>query len=78
MYHNSGNKYNESARQLKDHVAVLNIDDRAEDGIHELEVTGGYTSATGGKDLSLTGLDIEFLPDSRLRFFVINHRILMQ
>ena len=78
--HNSGNKYNASARELRDHVAVLNIDRPGEDGfygLHELEVTGGYTSATGGKDLSLTGFDIEVLPDSRLRFMLINHRIPM-
>ena len=73
----SGNRYNVSARDLKDHVAVLNIDEEGEDGffgVHELEVTGNYKSSSGGKDMDFVGIEIEDLGNGRLRFFLVNYR----
>lgn len=54
---------------------MLNVDEPGEDGfygLHQLEVTGGYRSAIGGKDLSVQGLDLEVISKDRLRFFIIN------
>ena len=58
-------------------MSVLNIDEPGPDGfygLHTLDITGDYESSIGGKDIDLHGFDIEFLPDSRLRFWMINHR----
>jgi hypothetical protein len=58
-------------------VSVLNIDHPGEDGrygLHKLEITGNYHSSTGGKDIDLNGFDVEVLPNSRLRFWMVNNR----
>lgn len=58
-------------------MSVLNIDHPGKDGmysLHKLEITGNYRSATGGKEIDLNGFDVEVLPDSRLRFWMVNNR----
>lgn len=58
-------------------MVALNIDSPGADGLfgmQALEVTGGYSSAEGGKNLDLHGFDVEVLSKSRLRFWLINHR----
>jgi hypothetical protein len=58
-------------------VSVLKIDEPGNDGfygLHQLEVTGNYKSALGGKDLSFVGFDIEVLPKDRLRFWMVNNQ----
>jgi hypothetical protein len=73
----SGNSFKLSARDIKDHVSVLNIDKPGKDGmygLHKLEITGNYRSATGGQDIDLNGFDIEVLSGSRLRFWMVNNR----
>jgi hypothetical protein len=58
-------------------VSVLNIDKPGKDGmygLHKLEITGNYRSATGGQDIDLNGFDIEVLSGSRLRFWMVNNR----
>ncbi|PMD46608.1 hypothetical protein L207DRAFT_561906 [Hyaloscypha variabilis F] len=72
-----GNSFKLSARDIKDHVSVLNIDKPGKDGmygLHKLEITGNYRSATGGQDIDLNGFDIEVLSGSRLRFWMVNNR----
>jgi len=72
-----GNKYNISGRTLTDHVSVLKIDEPGEDGLyrlHQLEVTGNYRSANGGKDLAVVGFDIEVIRKDRLRFWMVNNQ----
>ena len=72
-----GNAFNVSARELNDHVSVLNIDHPGKDGmygLHKLEITGKYRSSTGGKDIDLNGFDVEVLSKSRLRFWMVNNR----
>lgn len=73
----SGDKFNVSARELKDHVSVLSLDTPDLAGlfnIHTLQITGDYQSSSGGRDIDLLGLDIEVLSDSRLRFWLVNAR----
>jgi len=58
-------------------VSVLNIDEPGSDGLyglHALGITGGYESSMGGKDIDILGIDFETLSDSRLRFWLTNHR----
>jgi hypothetical protein len=43
-------------------------------GLHKLEITGNYHSSIGGKDIDLNGFDVEVLPNSRLRFWMVNNR----
>ncbi|RFU26868.1 hypothetical protein B7463_g9462, partial [Scytalidium lignicola] len=74
-----GSRYNTEARRGTDHVAVLNIDEPGIDGLyglHQLKVSKGYKSAStdGGVELDLHGFDIQVLNNSRLRFWMINHR----
>jgi hypothetical protein len=72
-----GNLYNISTRTLKDHVSVLNIDEPGDDGLyglHQLEITGSYTGTDSHNSIDLHGFDIEVLSDSRLRFWMVNHR----
>ncbi|KAJ8058980.1 hypothetical protein OCU04_011963 [Sclerotinia nivalis] len=72
-----GNLHNVSKRTSEDHVSVLKIDEPGEDGLyglHQLEITGGYKGVDNHKSIDVHGFDIEFLPDSRLRFWMINHR----
>ncbi|KAK0111516.1 hypothetical protein ONS95_001870 [Cadophora gregata] len=72
-----GDKYNLSARDFNDHVSVLNIDEPGPDGLyglHKLEITGNYVSATGGNEIDVHGIEIEVLSPTRLRFWMNNHR----
>jgi hypothetical protein len=72
-----GDVYNISTRTLKDHLSVLNVDEPGEDGLyglHQLEITGGYTGTDSLNSIDLHGFDIEVLSDSRLRFWMVNHR----
>ncbi|KAH7386349.1 serum paraoxonase/arylesterase-like protein [Cadophora sp. MPI-SDFR-AT-0126] len=72
-----GDKYNVSARDLNDHVSVLNIDEPGPDGfygLHKLKITGKYVSATGGKEIDVHGIAMEVLSSTRLRFWMNNHR----
>ncbi|KAM3071625.1 hypothetical protein ACMFMG_009498 [Clarireedia jacksonii] len=62
---------------LKDHVSVLNIDEPGDDGLyglHQLEITGDYTGTDSHNSIDLHGFDIEFVSDSLLRFWMVNHR----
>lgn len=68
---------NISARTQKDHISVLSLDDPGKDGfygLHTLTIPTTYRGATGGQDIDLHGMDVEVLPDNRLRFWLINHR----
>ncbi|KAF7959511.1 hypothetical protein EAE96_001127 [Botrytis aclada] len=72
-----GNLYNVSQRTLEDHVSVLKIDEPGEDGLyglHTLEISGGYQGVDNHNSIDVHGFDVEFLPDSRLRFWMVNHR----
>ncbi|ESZ95425.1 hypothetical protein SBOR_4166 [Sclerotinia borealis F-4128] len=72
-----GDLYNVSKRTLKDHVSVLNIDEPEDDGLYglyQLEITGGYKGVDSHNSLDVHGFDVEYMPDSRLRFWMINHR----
>ena len=58
-------------------MSVLNIDEPGPDGLyglHQLKIAGNYKSSSNGKDIDLISLDVEVLPDSRLRFYLINLR----
>ena len=60
-----------------DHVAVMDIDQPGDDGLYglrTLEITGAYQGASGGKEIDVHGFDIEILSQSKLRFWMINHR----
>ncbi|KAH8703393.1 serum paraoxonase/arylesterase-like protein [Talaromyces proteolyticus] len=75
----AADKLNTSGRGLTDHISVLNIDEPGPEklyGVHELQLTGPYASATGGREIDLHGFDVQVLDndEGRLRFFVINHR----
>ncbi|KUJ14191.1 serum paraoxonase/arylesterase-like protein [Mollisia scopiformis] len=72
-----GDKYDISARDLRDHVSVLDLDHPGEDGLfglRTLTITGDYRSSSGGKEIDVHGLDVEHLSPTRLRFWMINHR----
>jgi hypothetical protein len=72
-----GNKYDLSARDLKDHISVLDIDHPGSDGLYglrTLKITGDYRSSTGGKEIDVHGIDIESISPTRLRFWMVNHR----
>lgn len=72
-----GNKYDISARDLKDHISVLDIDHPGPDGLYglrTLKIVGDYRSSTGGKEIDVHGIDIESISPTRLRFWMINHR----
>lgn len=73
---NRGNKYDLSARDLKDHISVLDIDHLGLDGLYNLrtlKITGGYRSSTGGKEIDVHGIDIESISPTRLRFWMVNY-----
>jgi hypothetical protein len=58
-------------------VSVLKIDEPGEDGLfglHKLDITERYKSATGGREIDVHGLDIEALENGLLRLWMINHR----
>lgn len=65
-----------SSRPGGDHVSVLKIDEPGEDGLFGLHIlkTVGYKAVTSAGSLDLHGFDVEVLDDSRLRFWMINHR----
>lgn len=65
-----------SSRPGGDHVSVLKIDEPGEDGLFGLHIlkTVGYKGVTSAGSLDLHGFDVEVLDDSRLRFWMINHR----
>ncbi|APA08888.1 hypothetical protein SS1G_02703 [Sclerotinia sclerotiorum 1980 UF-70] len=72
-----GNHFNVSQRTLEDHVSVLKIDEPGADGLyglHQLEITGGYKGVDNHNSIDVHGFDVEILPDSRRRFWMINHR----
>jgi hypothetical protein len=55
----------------------MSLDDPGKDGLyglHSLTIPATYHGATGGQDIDLHGIDVEVLPDNRLRFWLINHR----
>lgn len=56
---------------------MLKIDDPCEDGLFGLDIlnTVGYKGVTSAGSLDLHGFDVEALDDSRLRFWIINHRL---
>lgn len=60
-----------------DHIAVLSVDQPGDDGLyglHQLELTGNYQGAGGGKAIDLHGFDAREIHDERLQFWIINHR----
>lgn len=66
-----------SSRPGGDHISVLKIDEPGEDGLFGLHVFKpvGYKDRTSSAEfLDLHGFDVEALDDSRLRFWMINHR----
>ncbi|KAF4168588.1 hypothetical protein CNMCM6936_001902 [Aspergillus lentulus] len=73
------NNFNASGRRKTDHFSVLNIDYPGEDdlyGVHHLEVTGPYKGINPENEnvLDLHGFGVRKLSQSRLQFFVVNHR----
>ena len=55
---------------------MFNVDDPGKDGLfglHQMELIG-YDGATGDGSLDLHGFDVEIIDDTRLRFWMINHR----
>lgn len=70
----SGDKYNASGRDLKDHISVLNIDTPGTDGLYglrTLQITGTYQSSIGGKEIDVHGIDFEVLSPTRLHFWMV-------
>lgn len=65
-----------SSRPGGDHVSVLKIDEPGEDGLFGLHIlkTVRYKGVTSAGSLDVHGFDVEALDDSRLRFWMINHR----
>lgn len=65
-----------SSRPGGDHISVLKIDEPGEDGLFSLDIlkTVGYKGVTSAQALDLHGFDVEALDDSRLRFWMVNHR----
>ncbi|GFF92258.1 hypothetical protein IFM61392_09903 [Aspergillus lentulus] len=73
------NNFNASGRRKTDHFSVLNIDYPGEDGlygVHHLEVTGPYKGINPENEnvLDLHGFGVRKLSQSRLQFFIVNHR----
>ena len=61
-------------------MSVLHIDSPGADGLfglHQLEITGNYRASSGGREIDILGIDIESLPDNRLRFWIVNNGISM-
>ena len=59
-----------------DYVSVLRIDEPGTDGLfglHQLQPVG-YAGATGDGALDLHGFDVEVVDDTKLRFWMVNHR----
>ena len=55
---------------------LLNVDDPGKDGLfglHQMEPIG-YDGATGDGSLDLHGFDVEIIDDTKLKFWMINHR----
>lgn len=72
-----GDKYDLSPRDGNDHISVFTIDTPGPSGLYNLRtlaITGDYVSSTGGKEIDVHGLDIERISETRLRFWMINHR----
>lgn len=65
-----------SSRPGGDHISVLRIDEPGEDGLFGLHILKpvGYKGLTSSETLDLHGFDVEALDDSRLRFWIVNHR----
>jgi hypothetical protein len=79
LYKPRANNFNASGRRKTDHFSVLNIDYPGEDGlygVHHLEVTGPYKGINPENEnvLDLHGFGARKLSQSRLQFFVVNHR----
>ncbi|GAQ12319.1 hypothetical protein ALT_9640 [Aspergillus lentulus] len=79
LYQPRANNFNASGRRKTDHFSVLNIDYPGEDdlyGVHHLEVTGPYKGINPENEnvLDLHGFGVRKLSQSRLQFFVVNHR----
>lgn len=58
-------------------MSVLKIDEPGEDGLyglHTLEISEGYQGVDSHNSIDIHGFDVEFLSDSRLRFWMVNHR----
>jgi hypothetical protein len=73
------NKFNASGRRKKDHFSALSIDHPGQDGLYglrRLEVTGPYKGINPENEnvLDLHGFGVQKLSQSRLQFFVVNHR----
>ena len=59
-----------------DYVSVLNIDEPGSDGLyglHQMDVVG-FNGPTPADGLELHGFDVEVVSDSKLNFWMINHR----
>ncbi|KAG4439634.1 hypothetical protein IFR05_004883 [Cadophora sp. M221] len=72
-----GDKYNTTARDLNDHISILDIDSPGPNGLYnlrKLSITGSYISATGGSEIDVHGIALEILSPTRLRFWMNNHR----
>lgn len=66
-----------SSRRGGDHISVLEIDEPGEDGLFGLHILKpvGYKGLTSSAiTLDLHGFDVEALDDTRLRFWIVNHR----
>ncbi|KAL2858623.1 calcium-dependent phosphotriesterase [Aspergillus pseudoustus] len=75
----AANKFNASGRRKTDHFSALDIDHPGEDGLYRLrrlEVTGPYQGINPENKnvLDLHGFGVRKLSQSRLQFFVVNHR----
>ena len=70
-------KLNVTGRQPGgDYVSVLNVDNPGEDGmfgLYQMKISG-YKGAIGDGALDLHGFDVEVVDNTRLKFWMINHR----
>ncbi|KAH7310629.1 hypothetical protein B0I35DRAFT_470483 [Stachybotrys elegans] len=64
-------KFNASARQRTDHIAVMDIDEPGADGLYGLRALDVEDEFQG--NLDLLGFDARYV-DGNLRFWIINHR----
>lgn len=75
VWYNRGSAINATGRQLTDHFTILDLTSSSKDfNPIPLTITGNYKSATGAKDIDLHGFDVEIINESKLRFWVVNHR----
>ena len=59
-------------------MSVLNIDSPGPDGfygLHQLSISGNYIASSGGREIDILGINIEPLPNNRLRFWIVNNGI---